>query len=1278
MTTRAFGILLGLTVLCARASGQSDLEWFENEVRPLLIEKCVNCHGPEKSKSGLRVDSRAALLEGGARGAAIEPGDPEASLLIAAIGYDDDLLFMPPKGKLADEEIETLTEWIRRGAPWPAEDSAHTEAAREVFDMEERSKHWAFQPLHAFGTDANIDGLVKAKRAAAGLEAAPPTERVTLLRRLSFDLIGLPPSPEWVEANLDRPLEEVVDELLASEHFGERWGRHWLDLMRYAEGRGHEYDGNIQNAYQYRDYVVRAFNRDVPYDAFVTEHLAGDLLESPRLDPETGANESILGTGWWFLGPEMHSPVDIRLDETERTANQVDVLSRGFLALTVACARCHDHKFDAIRAEDFYALSGFALGGTARQVRFESMEHNRKVAAELESWRIENQDALARTLGEFLAERAAQVSEELRAGAAVAFPSEALRSDEPIPDDLDLLFEDFERDTYAPWTTTGTAFAEGPAIADDLQGPMRVANQRGARIVTSHNLANDADSHEADGHLGTLTSPEFTIVRDYVHFLIGGGEHEETRVELEVDGEVVASVQGRNSDHLHAAQFDVREWRGRTARIVAVDEHTGGWGHVDIDHVVFSNDASEAALAMEYAPAKAAQWARLVAEEAKRYGLTRESVDATARELLRADDDDTCVLHPFAVLARTTRELDDAARATEFASVFNTLGTNEVHRRADSHSEAQLLVDFASPQTFWKQDGYGFGLRSEGQALFGGDRLEVATDPGLYWDPTWDVLKTAEESHRTPADLDFDWEPSGRTVRSATVVLGSGRVFHRVRGAGHVFAVVDAHRMVQGPLHLGTTQTFAVEGNGFGWIEQDLTAYAGHRVHFEFSPRRVDGPSRLAVARVVELEEAPARRAAPGGVAWLRTLATCDPTLESLADRYEESFQESARRLVKGDLIYAEHAQLADWLLSRSDSKPAYRSERHSELVASIQKTSRIAMAMLEGSGVDEFVLSRGNPATPLHVAHRRALEALDGREPLELRTGSGRLELAERLTDPNQPLLARVWVNRLWHHLVGRGIVPSVDDFGVMGDDPTHPELLDFLARRLIGNEWSTKAMIREIVLSSTYGMSSRGISSAEAADPTNALLHRAHRRRLEGEAIRDALLCVSGGIDRTLGGPSVPIHLTDFLQGRGRPGVSGPVDGGGRRSIYLAVHRNFPEPFLQVFDFPPPATTRGRRDLSSVPAQALTMLDDPFVLGEAQRWATRTLEDDSRTTQQRVQRMFEEAFARPAEADELAESVAFVTGRCEHYGVADDDPRAWSDLAHVLFNLNEFLYLD
>ncbi len=225
----------------------------------------------------------------------------------------------------------------------------------------------------------------------AGLSPAPVADDHTWLRRVHFAITGLPPSHEEIQAFLlDKAAdarEHVVDRLLSSPHFGERWARHWMDLMRYAESRGHEGDYIIANAWHYRDYLIRAFNEDVPYNQFLVEHLAGDLVPKPRLSHDGEVNESVLGTGWAFLGEENHSPVDIRQDECERLDNKIDVLSKSFLGLTVSCARCHDHKFDPIRAQDYYAMSGFFLGSSFRQVRFEAMENNRQMSAELKELR---------------------------------------------------------------------------------------------------------------------------------------------------------------------------------------------------------------------------------------------------------------------------------------------------------------------------------------------------------------------------------------------------------------------------------------------------------------------------------------------------------------------------------------------------------------------------------------------------------------------------------------------------------------------------------------------------------------------------------------------------------------------------------------------------------------------------------------------------------------------------------------------------------------------------
>jgi hypothetical protein len=310
---------------------------------------------------------------------------------------------------------------------------------------------------------------------------------------------------------------------------------------------------------------------------------------------------------------------------------------------------------------------------------------------------------------------------------------------------------------------------------------------------------------------------------------------------------------------------------------------------------------------------------------------------------------------------------------------------------------------------------------------------------------------------------------------------------------------------------------------------------------------------------------------------------------------------------------------------------------------------------------VDETVFVRGNPKTPGEVVPHRFLEALAGPERIAHARGSGRLELAAQLTDPvRNPFVSRVAVNRIWHQLFGRGLVASTDNFGVLGEPPSHPELLDYLATEFVRDGWSTKRLIRRLVLSSTYRMASKPDPAAEAVDPANLLLHHFRLKRLEGEAIRDAMLAVSGRLDPTVGGPPVPIYLTPFLDGRGRP-ATGPLDGNGRRSLYLAVRRNFLSPFLLAFDTPIPFSTVGRRQVSNVPAQALILMNDPFVHQQAELWAKRL----SGTTDERVTAMYLSAFGRPPTDDERTACAEFVK---EH---------SWADLAHALFNVKEFVFV-
>ena len=346
----------------AGATGAADagqFELFEKKVRPLLVERCQKCHGPEKQEAGLRLDRREPALAGGDSGPIVAPGDPEKSRLIEVVRYDGDTQ-MPPSGKLPDDELAALVAWVKQGAPWPADGGGQPTAAPGD-EGTAGQRHWAFQPLRRPSLPAvsrpewcatPIDRLVLHELDARGLTPAPPADRRTLLRRASYDLIGLPPTAADVEAfeHDESPdaWPRAIDRLLASPHYGERWARHWLDVARYADTKGYVFtqERRYPFSYTYRDYVIRALNEDLPYDRFVTEQLAADRL------PLGDDRRALAALGFLTLGRRfMFNTHDI-IDD------RIDVVSRGLLGLTVTCARCHDHKFDPIPTADYYSLYG--------------------------------------------------------------------------------------------------------------------------------------------------------------------------------------------------------------------------------------------------------------------------------------------------------------------------------------------------------------------------------------------------------------------------------------------------------------------------------------------------------------------------------------------------------------------------------------------------------------------------------------------------------------------------------------------------------------------------------------------------------------------------------------------------------------------------------------------------------------------------------------------------------------------------------------------------------
>jgi hypothetical protein len=1165
-------------VPAAAADSPQNVEFFEKQVRPLLVARCQKCHSGEKPKGNLRLDSRVDMMTGGDTGPAIVPGDPKESLLVDAINYGDTYQ-MPPKSKLPAEEIAVLTRWVELGAPWPVEQGV-TKADKKKFDLvERRGGHWAWQPVQPVAPPAvhngawplgSVDRFVLAKLEAAGLQPAPPAEKRTLLRRLYFDLIGLPPTPADVAAFLadDSPgaVAKVADQLLASPQFGERWGRHWLDLVRYAESRGHEFEPQIPNAWQYRDYVIRALNADVPYDQFLTEHIAGDLVEKPRLSAAGGFNESILGTGFWFLGEEVHSPVDIRQDEMDRLDNRIDVMSKTFLGLTVACARCHDHKFDAISQRDYYALAGFLISSGYRQVRHETLEKERQIAGDLDVLRISTRHNLASQLA--AAERPALEHTADYLLAARQAILDGFAAPEPAKTD---------------------ATKKNPSPADDL-----VAQESLSRLT---GLAKDRSLD-----VRTLAA--------------WAGQLQQAR--------------GNAHHPLHAFAL-----------------------------VAFDKTAAD--------PARCAE-----------------------------------LLVPLA--GKLAAELNPKAQPSDAAS-----------------KSEQLIVDYADPRAPWFEDGFGFGLgpirtgdlllgakpdgaKPDGAKPNGGadapaPPLQLATAGYAERDLAWKGLKLAPGTERDYGGLG-NWDRAGCTLRTPEATLGTGKVWYLVKGSGRVYAVVNSHLIVGGPLHGAVLKEWKGDANNWQWIQHDLVAYAGHHAHFEFSPL---GDEPLAIARVVDSNNHPAvaefeRPDPPNRLLADLVAGPSRQSIEALARGYQQLCLQTAEHLgaakIAGSAQAVDEARLANWLLEHAELWSAGQDERlatigtarqqfvaiQAHLIEQIAVESHTAMAMFEGNGQDELLLIRGNSKTPGEPVPRRLLEAIAGSDPLSAGGGSGRLQLARAMLAPSNPLTARVMVNRIWHHLFGQGIVASVDNFGVLGQAPTHPELLDYLADEFVREGWSVKRLIRELVLTRTYQMSSQP-DAFEQQDPQDLLLHRMRIRRLEGEVIRDAMLAVSGRLDRTQFGPSVPVHLTPYMDGRGKP-ASGPLDGNGRRSIYISIRRNFLSPMMLAFDMPIPFNTVGRRNVSNVPSQALIMMNDPLVVEQAAVWAKRALALPNLSPPDRVGQLYEQALGRPAAENELRVAQEFLQQQARELGIAGEgwqsDARVWADLCHVLLNSKEFIFVN
>ncbi len=1255
-----------------------DLEFFESKVRPILAEKCFECHGPNAKplEGGLSLASRSGVIKGGDTGPSIVIGHPDESLLIDAINYGE-VYEMPPDTKLPDQEIQILTEWVRKGAPWPAEAEVAIESV-EDFDIQKRKKsHWCWKPIrNAKPPEVKnedwprdpIDQFILHEIEAAGLTPAKPADRRTLIRRVYFDLVGLPPTPQQVQDFVDDPapaaFEKVVDQLLASPAFGERWARHWMDLTRYAETYGHEFDYPIAHAYQYRDYLIRAFNEDVPYDQFIEEHIAGDLLPQPRRHSELDYNESILGTGFWFLGEATHSPVDVRENEAGKIDNRIDVMSKSFLGLTVACARCHDHKFDAISTEDYYALAGF-LQSSRRQLAM--LDPERKIeAAHQDAVKLVAQgDSIVRELVDRL-----QDVDEDRLSHYVRIALEQLRDDPRwnSGEKIQLPGQDLK-----PLSHSG-----GEIEIQELQ-PQNGLAWSGNKQIWWRDAKPDDTLKLGFELTGISAAQTFEVFGDFAKANDYGA------FDISINGNRLQenfdfyAPQLSKTGPIQLGTIELSP--GQQSLEFKITGH-----HPDaIPRNMVGIDWIELRPVFEPVPNQ-------IETVAAGHDLNADLLNKLINAIKSEDSG-----KPLAIV-KWLRESSKSSTSIDrqFAARLVSSRDRAEQQLEKWQTESTLFADFEDGlPAGWFKTGFAFerGLNQETLFAAAGQPIRAggAIHSGIAGPKMFGVV-------RSPT---FQWDHDqihyrlrGKNVTLRLIIDGYDLDEHNAllfRGARmHINDAPEFGWHTQSQdikNHRGHKAYIEIIDHGDGFVELDEIRFSNGARPVESSAERFAVAEDVSEFNIAELAKTISRscveqidRERKGGdrelLAWIVDHGLID--LFQSGATTETSDRESPRsksRYVSTEIAIPE-------LRRRSTQNLLAELEGIRREIADLNQQTPVpmlAIGMTEGTGEEERIFIRGNHKTLGDVATRRFLSAISSK-PLNPPDGSGRLELARKITAPNNPLTSRVAVNRIWHHLMGRGIVESVDNFGVLGKQPTHPELLDHLAKSFMANDWSVKKTIRRIVLTQTYQMSSTVNPEAETIDPNNNLLHRSRIKRLQGEVIRDSILKISGQLNSAMFGPSVPIHLTPFMSGRGRPGSSGPLDGNGRRSIYVEVRRNFLSPMMIAFDTPIPFNAIGKRNQSNVPAQALILMNDPFVVEQAGKWAAELIKQDQ-SREQRIEQIYLTALGRPPAAWELEKANGFIDQQAVTYEISPEnisnDVRLWQDFCHVMFNVKEFIFL-
>jgi hypothetical protein len=1344
----------------------AQLEFFEKKIRPVLAGECYECHGAQKRKGGLRLDYRDGVLKGGDTGPAIVPGDAKKSLLIQAITHEHEEFKMPQKGvKLHDDTIKEFIAWVNMGAPDPRDEPPAAAAAASSWDatLAVRKTWWSFQPVKqpAVPTPKNaawsqhpVDRFLLANLERSGLQPASWADKRTLIRRVTFALTGLPPTSDEATAYLadgsPDAFAKLVNRLLDSPQFGERWARHWMDLMRYAETHGSEGDPEIPQAWRYRDYLIRAFNADVPCDQLIREHIAGDLLPNPRLNRTEALNESILGIASLRFNEHGFQPVDTLDEQVKTVDNQIDVISKAFQGLTVACARCHDHKFDPVSQRDFYALFGVLASSRPAQVTVDTPEVMLKNRVELTALKGKIKSALAsewltavetiptRLRGETAADlearslrkRVTELDVQLAMLKAAALDSVARQKESTSaraalagasPADAPSARWSFDQDARDSIGSLhgellgGAVVKNGRLVLDGKAAHVRTAPlPHDLREKTLEAWVSLANLEQSSGGVLTIESARGSVFDAIVFaekeprkWVNGSNNFRRSQKlagvdEMATPGELIhlavvyradSSIAFYRNGIPYAPAFTPAGETGALQTFVAGDahlllgqRHTGGAkaflaGEIEearlyeraltAEQIAASFNAGPANAGVEeltkaMTPDQRGKFAALQSDlqqaqaQLKAHGA-KQGRDAWHTELAEAARNPASPLHVWANL-RDKRDSDFIHGWDELAGKLRATSENLEREMVEQFT---VWWDLARDGAQWFKQGNGLPTEASAAGEFAIEPMGDRVLSGLY--PAGFFTHTLSQKH-----AGLLTSPRFKIETDSLSVLAVGGKGAMVR------VIVDNY-----PLNIGGIFQFTrLETDEPKWIRLDTSYRKGSWAYLEFGnhddltrpilakdgQKPADGRSYFGAMKVVAHngKDTPKRENPTSGLLFAGEPAK---SAEELAAKYQGVLAKAIAAWSTGKLADAQGAFL-DYF-ARRGLLPVSLNELKSvaPLVADYRRLEnevplpRRAPGVMEGTICDAPFMPRGDHLKPGEPVPRGYLQVL-GKVSAATSKQSGRLELANAIASPDNPLTSRVMVNRLWHHIFGRGLVSTVDNFGRLGDLPTHPELLDYLAAKFVEESWSAKRMIRFLVTSRAYQMSSEASAKAREADPGNDLLSHFRVRRLEAEAVRDSLLAVTGRLGPALYGPGVSIGDRT------------------RRSLYLQVRRNSLSPFLEVFDAPKPFSTLGRRDTTNVPAQSLALLNDSFVIGLAGQWA-KSLVGQAReaTAEARIGRMFEAAFGRLPSAEELSDSQRHIAELAREHGVGGSEIMAgeavWQGFAQSLFNLKEFIYL-